>query len=310
MRYDLEADWILLNTCNYRCSYCFFSAPVLGSKLRTFATPQEWRSAFDATGNVWLLHITGGEPSIYPEFVELCRGLTERHYISINSNLTGSSLAEFAQHIDRRRVSFINAGLHLEERETRFGHAKFLRHADIFRSKGFPILVSLVATPTALARFEEAIALLEPVGLFPIPKLLRGPFEGQLYPNAYSQLDKKRFRLFSEEARKFYEPLLAGMAHLPSIYMFNDDEYLDAEPSYSGVPCDAGYRFVSIRPNGDVLRCGPVWNLGNILGGTFVRRSGPAPCNSKHCFYFCQKYTQIENVAPPVDPTRVLADTP
>src|SRR5215468_5799974 len=100
MRYEVEADWHLLNTCNYRCEYCFFPAETLGEKLRIFATPEGWRSAFDAMGRVWLLHLTGGEPSIYPDFFELCRILTERHYISINSNLTGSSLAQFAQHID------------------------------------------------------------------------------------------------------------------------------------------------------------------------------------------------------------------
>ena len=48
--------------CNYRCSYCFFPADVLGSKLRQYATPDQWRSAFDATDETWLLHITGGEP--------------------------------------------------------------------------------------------------------------------------------------------------------------------------------------------------------------------------------------------------------
>ena len=80
-----------------------------------------------------------------------------------------------AQHIAPARVSFINASLHLEERESRSGYKKFLRNADLLRCKGFSILVSLVATPMALARFEGAIALLKPVGLFPIPKLLGPP---------------------------------------------------------------------------------------------------------------------------------------
>ena len=29
-KYDIEADWQLLNTCNYRCEYCFFPDAVLG----------------------------------------------------------------------------------------------------------------------------------------------------------------------------------------------------------------------------------------------------------------------------------------
>src|SRR6188508_2535290 len=105
MHYDREADWHLLNTCNYRCSYCFFDDAILGDKLRRFAAPDEWRAAFDATGDTWLLHLTGGEPSVYPEFVSLCEALTARHFISLNSNLTRPAFVEFSDRIDPSRVS-------------------------------------------------------------------------------------------------------------------------------------------------------------------------------------------------------------
>jgi MoaA/NifB/PqqE/SkfB family radical SAM enzyme len=291
MNYNVEADWHLLETCNYRCGYCFFGAETLGSKLRTFASPQGWKSAFDATGDIWLLHMTGGEPSIYPDFVELCESLSERHYISINSNLTHSSLDSFARRINPSRVSFINAGLHLEERELRNGHRSFLTYADLLRSRDFPILISLVATPTALERFQQAIALLKPIGLFPIPKLFRGVLDGKLYPKAYSDIDKNRFRAFAREARDFYRPVIARMDESPSIDMLNDDLFLQGVPSYKGLLCDAGDRFVQILPNGDVFRCGGTDLQGNILNGTLVRRSLPAPCDTQHCYYFCNKYS-------------------
>jgi len=291
MNYDVEADWHLLDTCNYRCNYCFFGPEALGSKLRTFASPAGWKSAFDATGNVWLLHITGGEPSIYPGFVELCEGLTARHYLSINSNLSHSSLDTFSRQINPSRVSFINAGLHLEERERRNGHGIFLANADLLRSRNFPILVSLVATPTALERFQEAIALLKPIGLFPIPKLLRGVLDGKSYPNAYSNLDRNRFRIFARQARDFYQKVVAKMDESPSIDILNDDLFLEGVPSYKGLLCDAGDRFVQILPNGDVFRCGEKDWQGNILNGTLVRRSFPAACDSQHCYYFCNKYS-------------------
>src|SRR6187402_356769 len=116
MKYDIEADWILLQTCNYRCSYCFAPPEMLGEKLRTFGTPRQWGDSFDRTGRTWLLHITGGEPSIYPDFVELTEILTARHYISLNTNLTHASLRDFAGRVEPSRVNFINAGFHLEER--------------------------------------------------------------------------------------------------------------------------------------------------------------------------------------------------
>ena len=34
MQYDVEADWVLLTTCNFRC-YCFVPLPDLASKLST-----------------------------------------------------------------------------------------------------------------------------------------------------------------------------------------------------------------------------------------------------------------------------------
>ena len=42
MKYDIEADWQLLNTCNYRCAYCFFPPAVLGEKLTVYAKPEVW----------------------------------------------------------------------------------------------------------------------------------------------------------------------------------------------------------------------------------------------------------------------------
>jgi MoaA/NifB/PqqE/SkfB family radical SAM enzyme len=293
MKYDSEADWHLLNTCNYRCSYCFFPGDILGDKLRTYADPERWGSAFDAGGWTWLLHLTGGEPSIYPDFATLCERLTKRHYISINSNLTGQSLPEFAERIDPSRVSFINAGFHPEERTRRSGRSVFLRNTELLRAKGFHVLVSVVATPLALEQFSETVELFKLLGLYPIPKLLRGMYEGHRYPEAYSELDKNRFRIFSGRARDAYKAIYPDRTEWPTVDILHDDDFLFGIPAFTGLTCDAGYRFFSIAPNGDVNRCGPVERLGNILDGTFYPRSQPAPCNTSYCFYFCKKYARF-----------------
>lgn len=76
--------------------------------------------------------------------------LTRRHFISLNSNLTHSSFSQFAESIDPARVSFINAGLHLEERDQRGDSTRFIDHATVLQDNGFRLLISLVATPKAL----------------------------------------------------------------------------------------------------------------------------------------------------------------
>src|SRR6188768_467149 len=109
LKYDVEADWVLLTTCNFRCTYCFVPLPALATKLTTYGTNGQWTEGFDATGKTWLLHMTGGEPSIYPGFVDLCDQLTRLHYLSINSNLSHRCIETFAERINPERVHFINA---------------------------------------------------------------------------------------------------------------------------------------------------------------------------------------------------------
>jgi len=294
LKYDIEADWHLLNTCNYRCSYCFLSAATLGEKLRAYASPEAWEAAFDATGKTWLLHLTGGEPSLYPNFVELCGRLTRRHAISFNSNLTNASISDFAERQDPSRVSFINAGLHLAERENRNGIRNFLDQAELLQKRGFPLLVSLVATPAVLGRFSEAISLLHATGLFPIPKLFRGEVDGRIYPEAYSELDRTRFRAYAARARQSYERLLAGRSEAFTINMFDDDEFLSGQPGFTGSSCDAGRRFVRLNPDGEVFRCSQKTRLGNLLAGTFIPAGQPSPCDTSYCFYFCRKYASAD----------------
>ncbi len=290
LNYDIEADWHLLNTCNYRCAYCFFDAATLGEKLRSFASPATWEKAFNATGKTWLLHMTGGEPSLYPDFVELCRRLSERHYLSFNSNLTHPSIADFAERMDPSRVSFINAGLHLAEREERNGNSRFLKHAELLRERGFPVVVSLVATPSVLDRYMDAISLLNGAGLFPAPKMLRGAFEGRFYPEAYSESDRTRFRAYAAQARQAYASLLASRPEAFTINMFDDDEFLAGQPSFTGRSCEAGRRFVRLNPDGEAFRCSEKTRLGNLLAGTFIPTERASPCDTSYCYYFCRKY--------------------
>jgi MoaA/NifB/PqqE/SkfB family radical SAM enzyme len=291
MNYDVEADWQLLNTCNYRCAYCFFPADVLGEKLKAAATSEEWGAAFDQTGLKWLLHITGGEPSIYPNFAELCERITKRHLISLNSNMTHRAWEEFSERVNPRRVSFINAGLHAREREQRQGNPAYLRNVDILRKKGFPVFASLVATPDVLARYSEMIELLAPIGMFPVPKALRGPSEGKIYPRAYTSTEREIFKQFNDQARKFYADRLPTGPNRPTIDVFSDDAILRGEPYFRGLSCEAGHLFFKVETSGEIVRCSPSRSYGNILNGTFVRGEGPTPCDTNYCFYFCQKYS-------------------
>jgi MoaA/NifB/PqqE/SkfB family radical SAM enzyme len=289
--YDVECDWYLLMTCNYRCNYCFLPVEALGSKLEKFATPAQWSAAFEATGKRWLIHITGGEPTVYPEFVEICELLTRNHVISINSNLSRPTVRALADRVDPLRVSFINAGLHAAERRKHSGFKTFASNARLLQEAGFRVIVTVVATPGVIARLDALDARCTAEGLQLTPKVLRGIHRGKVYPRDYCPHEKVALRAAIVRARSDYIAKYQGWPR-PSIDVFSDDELLDGLPLFRGQSCSAGFRFFVLAPNGDVHRCGgDVPEFGNLLAGSFHTVEGPMPCDRNYCVYFCKKYT-------------------
>ena len=289
--YDVEADWTLLRGCNFRCAYCFSPPQVLATKIGAHASPQMWRDAFDATGLTWLLHITGGEPTAYPEFARLCHLLTQRHHVSVNTNLSLDTALSLIGTVDPRRVHFIHAAFHPDERERKNGIGAFVRRAVALRDAGFTMLITMVATPEVLAGFDDLAGPIRDAGLAVTPKILRGTFQGKRYPDAYGEEDKARFRSALAGGQAAYRNVLSGMREAPTINFFSDEDYLGGVPSFKGRECDAGYKFVSITPEGDVSLCrGP--QLGNILDGSLTLRDKSSACDTKYCVYFCAKYAR------------------
>jgi len=288
--YEIEADWVLLRTCNFRCGYCAILPEDLGGKISVYASPREWLEAFNATGKSWLLHITGGEPSIYPDFVELCEHLTRNHYLSINTNFSNPSLDNLCENVDAARVHFINAALHYEER-VKTSVDMFVRRALKFNERNFNLLISSVMTPAVARIFGELQAAFEAHGLFVIPKVMRGWYAGKLYPDSYTRSEKTLIRGHVDRARQRYAAVLARMAEPPTINMFRDERFLRGIPDYRGSLCASGSKFVEIEPNGDVFRCGSGQMLGNVLKKSIRLLSHAQRCDTSYCPYFCEKYT-------------------
>lgn len=291
MEYDLEADWMLLTTCNFRCTYCFFSAAVLGARLSIYGTHVQWKEGFDATGKTWLIHITGGEPAIYPGFADLCEQLSKNHYLSINSNLSHHSIDAFAEKVNPERVHYINAGVHAEERQKKASLGVFIDRVHKLQKCQFTVLVSVLMTPQMVHHFAAISKNLESQGLHLIPKVMRGVYEGKRYPVAYSIGEKSLILQYLVEAREQYRTVIERMGEPASIDMFSDDHFLNGIPNYQGKVCGSGYNFIRIDPDGTVLRCGSGERLGNILLKNVSLLSAAKLCDTCYCPYFCEKYT-------------------
>ena len=296
--YDVEADWVLLRTCNFRCSYCAIPLAELQGKIDVHATPSEWLEGFNATGKSWLLHITGGEPSIYPDFVNLCEQLASDHYLSINTNLSHECMDDFCERVDPARVHYINAALHCDERLKKHSLDAFIERVSRFAARGFNMLVSSVMTPAMTDAISELQTHFEARDLFIIPKAMRGWYEGRLYPDSYTDDERTLIRDHLSEARQRYTSVVARMGQAPTINMLTDERFLNRIRNYRGMLCASGVKFVQIEPNGGVLRCGSGQRLGNILMKDVRLLDAPKRCDTSYCPYFCEKYTSPPFVPP------------
>lgn len=264
---DYTFDWHLTNRCNFLCDYCHPQIRhVLNKRDLDERSPEDCVAAFDALGRCGVL-LSGGEPFEFPDFVELCRLLTRRHVIAINTNLSNTALIEeFAASVSPSSVSRILAAVHVEERmRNGMGLDNFARGYDILRQAGFDVVAAYVLHPTLLPRAREDFTELRRLGVDRIAgKVFKGIWEKRRFPLQYSDLELL-------VVRELIDGYRVGKA------------YLDHGWDFRGLDCSAGQRSFKVMIGGDVRRCvSSPQSYGNIFARTFAPSTVPGPCGAKH----------------------------
>ena len=260
-------SWMINQRCNFTCEYCFYTKEFLAVENPKVGknSPEHIARRFDETGQEWYIYLNGGEPFLYPKFIELCEHLTQKHYLSINTNISTSNCIQFADRINPKKIYSIEASLHIEERENRNGLKRYLKNFLNFQDKGFPIQVVYVTYPDLFDRIEDDIKMLKDSGVKIVNlKVFRGYYKSNYYPQSYTN-----------EQRDIIEKNALDK---------NEFNILNQSLSYFGKKCDAGFDFFAMDPEGDVRRCSSsAKSYGNFFDGTFKPDK-----NSRACpFHVC-----------------------
>jgi len=264
---DVEffVDWHLTNRCNFSCAYCHPQIRrVLNTNIGIEHKPHLVADQFNNLELTCGILLSGGEPFLYPDFTELCKLLTNRHYIKINSNLSiRRQIVEFAASVDAMRVTQIVAALHVSERE-RLNQplSLFAENYRLLKERCFNVVALYVLYPPLLNRAKEDISQLKDLGVDLIAaKVFKGVYEKKRYPEGYTDFEKEQIEALS--------------GSYP-----NNKDYLESPLSFKGFLCNAGCNSVKITVTGDVYRCASVQNdkLGNIFNGTFQVADHAKPC--------------------------------
>jgi Tfp pilus assembly protein PilF/MoaA/NifB/PqqE/SkfB family radical SAM enzyme len=321
--YRVHFTWGMHYECNYRCSYCYAPKPEhpdLKTKPHYKAVYpgikcilSAWDVIAEKYGNC-RIRLDGGEPSVYPNFLELVRKLSKKHHLQINTNLSFDTDI-FVKDIDPGAVR-IDGSLHPEY----LSADEYASKIKTLRKNGFKVVVSYVGYPPFLRSLEEYKKKAEDAGAVFIIHPYSGDYKGRKYPDSYTP----------EEKRLLYEKDLQSKNELEWRSKNNtldgcgteqglsenyyetitrkkplDMTKLKAAPSFSGHGpakaheiigvnptgkndkiCYMGYMYARIYPNGDVYRCctdDGLLSLGNLYNGTFSLLDEPQPCGQQGC---------------------------
>ena len=250
--YTLVAE--LTYRCPLRCVYC--SNPVDFHRSRAELSTDEWRRVFSQAAElgVMQLHLTGGEPVLRDDLVELIQH-ARAHDLYTNLITGGTLLDE-----DKLR-RFRDAGLdHIqlsiqgtaqETAEMIAGvrsHQKKIDVARLIRQIGFPLTLNVVIHRLNIAEVPELITIALELGADRL-ELANTQFYAWAAENRRALMPTREDYDAAEEIARAAIAKYRGVLEIA----FVQNDYLSGEPK----PCMGGWgrSYICINPIGEVMPC-------------------------------------------------------
>jgi uncharacterized radical SAM superfamily Fe-S cluster-containing enzyme len=164
----------IVNSCNLTCPTCYADSP-LGTGKSVDATPladlqRRIQGIIDRKGKIEILQLSGGEPTLHPQFFELLRWLHANSgidYVLLNTNgLRIAQDEEFAAEL-ARTFRYGRFQLYLQFDGTQEEGQKYLRGADLrglrerclerCRAMNLPVTLAMTVTPENLPYLWQTI---------------------------------------------------------------------------------------------------------------------------------------------------------
>jgi len=259
----IKFTWDIHYKCNFRCPYCwFYKSWARMSSRNLYLSPDEWfvhwKRIYDRYGET-KIEIVGGEPFIYPNFIELVKRLFSIHLIKITTNLSGD-IERFAKEVNPDRVDMdLNFHILFIDLET------VIKKVLILKKAGFKGGVCYLAYPPQMHKIKSLSERFHSEGINFALAAFWGEYNGRQYPAAYTEEEKEMMR-----------PYLGDIDRVTY--------HLNAQ-SPKGKLCNAGHTYADIQGDGNTVRCAPLGDksIGNITREDFRLLDSPLPCEADVC---------------------------
>jgi MoaA/NifB/PqqE/SkfB family radical SAM enzyme len=262
-RNEYTMTWQINNLCNYNCTYC---GHYVNDDPDVYKySPEHIVDCFNKKDRTWHIIITGGEPFLYKNIIELTKLLTARHYISLNTNLSLPGVIDFADSVDPSHVIIINASIHYVVHEEKKTLEKYISNFLYLQEKGFNIVGSYVVFPTLLEHYKSHFEYLHSRGLKNLSvKIFHGNYQDKQYPEAYSENELAEMTTY-----------MCSEIEMPEYLKFT---------KFTGRKCATGRKMISMKPNGNLERClSDHTPVGNFFSGKYRLPWRDKKCSVPEC---------------------------
>ena len=279
---SIVVDWILTEKCNLNCYYCLQHkdtrkaecVPVDYSFIKKVKVPM-------------LFHLTGGEPFLVPNLMELINELQlTGHYVSMNTNLTRPT-QQFSKCVNKEHILFVNASYHYVYRKDYI--APFVRNYMHLRDSGIFTYATIVMIPQLFDELLSVANKLLTQDVFVLPKLMRGFENGKQYPQDYDSFQLASMSSLLTKSKSKLNPVEETLFKQACTYNISIDDWQTGIPT-NGTRCFDGLRFIRITETGDVVVCNGI-SKGNVYCEDFQFQFDDQKknCPNKTKHYLCEK---------------------
>ena len=169
--YVREVIWSVTGKCNYRCRHCILSAP---DGIHPEPGIDDCRRIADqlAECGIRSVALTGGEPLVRKDFLQIAEMLTERDIrismIMTNGRLVTPELLDGLEKLGQRpdfKVSFDGIGYHDSMRGIKGAEEAALSAMRLLVSRDFAVTVSMCIDRESAGSIRETVNLLADIGV-------------------------------------------------------------------------------------------------------------------------------------------------
>jgi len=257
--------WDIHNACNYKCGYCWLSNPHKDTPKDIHPYPgtkeliEIWTNIYKRYGKCHV-HISGGEPAVYPSFFELLAELSLIHAVEFDTNLSFNPL-DLIRSAKSDMVK-IDATIHPEFVDSDTFFSKVIQ----LRDSGFIIGVACVGYPPYLDKINVYRDISAKNKIEFNIQAFRGEFNGKEYPLSYEDSEKEFLGICPDVTRRILK-----------------HHTVDGREKIQRL-CRMGQMGAKIYPSGDVFRCCiPELDDDHKIGNIFKDRDFRLFDKPRHC---------------------------